>query len=102
MCIRDRVSLGGLFHDIGKIGVPDYILLKPDKLTFEEYNVCLLYTSINHISTTIRVEGRVDFPLLQQSIQLVLKADATLRTRIVLNKQRPFQYTCLLYTSRCV
>lgn len=35
----ERVSLGGLFHDIGKIGVPDYILLKPDKLTFEEYNV---------------------------------------------------------------
>jgi putative nucleotidyltransferase with HDIG domain len=29
---------GGLFHDIGKIGIPDNILQKPLKLTTEEYN----------------------------------------------------------------
>ena len=33
----ERVKLAGLFHDIGKVGISDRILLKPEKLTFEEY-----------------------------------------------------------------
>jgi diguanylate cyclase (GGDEF)-like protein/putative nucleotidyltransferase with HDIG domain len=32
-----RVRLAGLLHDVGKIGVPDSILQKPDPLTDEEY-----------------------------------------------------------------
>lgn len=32
------LKIGGLFHDIGKIGIPDSILLKTDKLTQDEYN----------------------------------------------------------------
>ena len=31
-----QVKLGSLFHDVGKIGVPDYILKKPGPLTDEE------------------------------------------------------------------
>ena len=33
-----RLRIGGLFHDVGKIGVPDSILQKNDKLTDEEYS----------------------------------------------------------------
>lgn len=33
----ENISLAGLLHDIGKIGVPDAILNKPDKLTEDEY-----------------------------------------------------------------
>lgn len=34
----NTLRIGGLFHDVGKIGVPDSILLKTDKLTDDEYS----------------------------------------------------------------
>ncbi len=33
----ERARLGGRLHDIGKIGIPDGVLLKPGKLTAEEF-----------------------------------------------------------------
>lgn len=36
---QDNVYFMGLLHDIGKIGVPDYIINKPQKLTDEEFAV---------------------------------------------------------------
>jgi putative nucleotidyltransferase with HDIG domain len=35
----DAVRYGGLFHDIGKIGIPDTLLTKPHRLTRAEYQV---------------------------------------------------------------
>ena len=46
---EDQIKLlkvGGLFHDIGKIGIPDSILLKPDKLTDDEYSEIKNHPSI--------------------------------------------------------
>jgi len=34
----NSLRIGGLFHDIGKIGVPDSILLKDSRLTDDEYS----------------------------------------------------------------
>ena len=34
----ENLRLGGLFHDVGKIGIPDSILLKDTKLTDDEYS----------------------------------------------------------------
>jgi len=41
-------------HDIGKIGIPDGILLKPGKLTSEEFNIIKTHTTIgSHIIDSI-------------------------------------------------
>ena len=45
-----RIRLGGLLHDVGKIGIPDNILNKPSKLTDEEYHIVMDHPSIgDHI-----------------------------------------------------
>ena len=35
----ERISLGALLHDVGKIGIPESVLKKPDKLSDEEWNI---------------------------------------------------------------
>ncbi len=42
----EKIYVGGVLHDIGKIGVPDNILNKPDKLTEEEFEVMKGHPSI--------------------------------------------------------
>ena len=50
-----NVRRGGLLHDIGKMGVPDYILLKPGELTKEEWRLMRMhpvyaYDLLSHIA----------------------------------------------------
>jgi putative two-component system response regulator len=40
------LSLGGFLHDVGKVGIPDAILLKPDRLTPPEYDVMKRHATI--------------------------------------------------------
>ena len=35
----ERITLGALLHDVGKIGIPENVLKKPDKLSDEEWNI---------------------------------------------------------------
>ncbi len=41
---KEKIRLAGVLHDIGKIGVPDRILLKPDSLTRAEWDEMRLHT----------------------------------------------------------
>ena len=50
------LEIGGLFHDIGKIGVPDTILRKESKLTDDEYSEIKNHPSIGvHILSSATI-----------------------------------------------
>ena len=52
----NTLRIGGLFHDIGKIGVPDSILKKEAKLTDEEYAEIKKHPSVGaHILSTATI-----------------------------------------------
>jgi putative two-component system response regulator len=54
-------------HDVGKIGIPDQILLKPGKLTEDEFNAMKRHTSIG---AGILAGSR--FPVLQMAEEIAL------------------------------
>ena len=54
-------------HDVGKIGIPDAILLKPGRLTIEEFEVMKTHTTIG---AEILAGSR--FPLLQLAQEIAL------------------------------
>ncbi|ULU24498.1 response regulator [Dyella terrae] len=49
-------------HDIGKIGIPDHILLKPGRLTPEEYEVMKTHTTLGRDALQ-RAEDRLGTPM---------------------------------------
>ena len=54
-----QLRLGGLLHDVGKIGVPDKILRKEDILTREEYHEIYRHPQIGyHILEKVNFLGR--------------------------------------------
>ncbi|MCD7879948.1 MAG: diguanylate cyclase [Candidatus Gastranaerophilales bacterium] len=42
----ERIKLGALLHDVGKIGIPEDVLTKPDKLTDDEFKIIQQHPSI--------------------------------------------------------
>lgn len=44
--MREILTICAPMHDVGKIGISDAILLKPDRLTIEEYEVMKTHTDI--------------------------------------------------------
>jgi len=46
---RQRMWMASLIHDVGKIGIPDSILRKPDKLTDQEYAAMKQHVVFSHL-----------------------------------------------------
>ncbi len=44
----EHLRMGGMVHDVGKIAIPDVILLKPGKLTKEEFEIMKLHVSLGY------------------------------------------------------
>jgi putative two-component system response regulator len=43
-----HIRRGALLHDVGKLGIPDSILLKPEKLTEEEWHIMKQHPTLAH------------------------------------------------------
>jgi len=53
----EAINTGALLHDIGKLGVPEYVLLKPGRLTDEEFALIKKHPEIG-----AAILGPVEFP----------------------------------------
>lgn len=62
----DTMIIGGELHDIGKIGIPDAILLKPDRLTNKEYLILQ-----NHPAIGSSILGAI--PSIQPLIPVIVQ-----------------------------
>ena len=45
---QNNIYKAGLFHDVGKIGIPDVILLKPSKLSPNEYKIMKMHSIFSY------------------------------------------------------
>ncbi len=59
----DMLYKSSPLHDIGKVGIPDNILLKPESLTSEEFEIMKSHTTIgrNVIEASVRKLGKSSF-----------------------------------------
>jgi putative two-component system response regulator len=63
----ELIRLAAPLHDVGKIGIPDGILLKPSKLTAEEYVQIKRHTDIGRI-----ILSGSKFPILRMAERIAL------------------------------
>jgi response regulator RpfG family c-di-GMP phosphodiesterase len=63
----DDIRVSAPMHDIGKIGIPDAILLKPGRLTPDEYRIMQQHTVIG-----AAMLGGSDVPLLNMGCEIAL------------------------------
>ena len=64
----ELLRLASPMHDLGKIGIPDNILLKPGKLTEDEMRVMRTHSSIGH-----RLLCKSERPILQTASIIALQ-----------------------------
>jgi putative two-component system response regulator len=63
----DLIGLAATLHDIGKIGIPDNVLFKPDRLTTEEFKVIK-----SHITIGSKILSGSRSTLLQMAEEIAL------------------------------
>lgn len=61
----EDISLAAKFHDVGKVGIPDFILNKPGKLTNEEWESMKTHPTIGH-----QILNKLDLPIIQMAASI--------------------------------
>jgi len=65
--LAEQLMYASMMHDIGKIGIPDYILLKPAKLTVEEFEVIKTHAAIGG-----EIIGEQDAEIMQMAREVAV------------------------------
>lgn len=63
----EKVTLASAMHDIGKIGIPNQILLKPGELTPDEFEIIK-----NHTTIGAKILSGSAYPMIQMSAIIAL------------------------------
>jgi putative two-component system response regulator len=63
----ETITIASAMHDVGKIGIPDAILLKPAPLTPEEFQIMKTHTTIGE-----KIVRGTPYPLLQMAASIAL------------------------------
>ncbi|NLD94565.1 MAG: response regulator [Fibrobacter sp.] len=66
----DNIFLTSPLHDIGKIGIPDFVLLKPGQLDDKEYKIMQKHTSIGYeaLNTAIHKYPNAEYLIMSAEI----------------------------------
>lgn len=106
--LMDELSLASMMHDIGKVGIPDSILMKPGKLNLEEWEImkkhCEIGRNIVRTSTNMDAVGKYilhhherydgtgyPYGLSGEDIPLVSRIIAVVDTYDVMTHVRPYK-----------
>jgi len=57
-------------HDIGKVAIPDHILLKPGRLTTDEFNIMKTHTWVG-ANTMLQVMEQCDYPAFEMGYNII-------------------------------
>lgn len=74
------ISLAAPLHDIGKVGIPDSILLKPGRLTPEEFSIMKSHSAIGGEAIELAIRSELDtedFEILQSHRHLGAESHAS-------------------------
>jgi putative two-component system response regulator len=66
----DNIFLTSPLHDIGKIGIPDFVLLKPGQLDDKEYKIMQKHTSIGFEALNTAIDKYPNAEYLKMSAEI--------------------------------
>jgi len=66
----ETIDRAAALHDVGKVGIPDSILLKPAKLTSREYEIMKTHTTIGGTLLEELMRSHGSYPMLKMGAEI--------------------------------
>lgn len=63
----EMIELAATMHDVGKVGIPDYVLKKPGRYTYEEFEIMK-----SHCEIGAAILQGTNIPLVEKAVEIAL------------------------------